>query len=770
MRIACLGGGPGGLYFAISMKLRCPNNEVVVFERNRADDTFGWGVVLSAQTLDNLQQNDPTSAAEIHRHFAYWDDLAVVRDGERVVSGGHGFCGLGRKKMLLILQQRALELGVDLRFSTEVADIRQLATDYDVVVAADGLNSKTRSLFANEFKPLIDKRACKFVWYGTRQKFDDAFTFIFESTPKGYLWAHAYQFDEDTATFIVECSEQTWAAYGFGEMSQQESIEVCQQVFKDHLGGHPLMTNANHIRGSAWLNFPRVLCECWSHQNVVLLGDAAATAHFSIGSGTKLALESAIALADYLTNESTIAAAFEKYQSERRLQVLRIQSAALNSLEWFENIERYLGFDLIQFNYSQLTRSQRISHENLRERDAGWLQSAERWFQQRAGVPASAPLRAPLFAPLVLRDLRLENRVVAAPYAQYMAADGCPNDWHLTHYGERAKGGVGLVCTEMVAISPEARATLGCPGLYSTEQELEWRRITDFIHKFSAAKICCQLGHAGARASTQREWEAPNMPLEEGNWPLVSASSLPWSSTSLEPREMKMADMEEVKTQFVEATRRADRAGFDMIELQAAHGGLIASFISPLTNRRTDDYGGSIDKRMQYPLAVVAEMRAVWPAEKPMAVRISASDWLVDDGLSEADSVRVAALLKGAGVDLVDVSSGETTSASAPTYGRLYQVPLSDRLRNEACVKTMTAGNIYEADQINSILMAGRADLVALGRPLMADPYWLNRAAAQMGDSKQLWPKPYELGKAQLCRLHQASFSRYNGGQTDANR
>ena len=457
MRAICLGGGPAGLYFAISLKLRQPEAQVTVLERNRADDTFGWGVVLSDETLDNLEANDPVSAKEIRSHFAYWDDIALHHKGHTILSTGHGFCGIGRKRLLLILQDRARALGVDLQFETEVKAASDYMQDYDLVVACDGLNSKTRMEFEETFKPDIDVRRCPFVWLGTHQKFDDAFTFIFEKTEKGWIWVHAYQFDKDTATFIVECSQKTFDAYGFGEIGQQETIAICEEIFRDHLDGHKLMTNANHIRGSAWIRFPRVLCEKWSHENVVLLGDASATAHFSIGSGTKLALESAISLARHVTDEPDLKVAFEKYEEARRLEVLRLQSAARNSVEWFEDVERYLDLDPVQLNYSMLTRSQRISHENLRARDANWLEGAEKWFMEQAGAGANGPVRAPMFAPFRLREMELVNRIVVSPMAQYKAVDGCPTDWHLIHYGERAKGGAGLVYTCLLYTSPSPR-------------------------------------------------------------------------------------------------------------------------------------------------------------------------------------------------------------------------------------------------------------------------------------------------------------------------
>lgn len=753
MRIACLGGGPAGLYFGISMKLRNPEAEVEVIERNRPDDTFGWGVVLSDETLDNLADNDPISAERIREQFAYWDDVALVHKGQRTVSGGHGFCGIGRKQLLLILQARARELDVKMRFETEAASALDYMANYDVVIASDGLNSKTRAEFSDVFKPDIDQRLCQFVWLGTHQKFDDAFTFIFEKTDKGWVWAHAYQFDPDTATFIVECTQETFDAYGFDKMSQQDSIAVCQDIFKDHLGGHALMTNANHIRGSAWLRFPRVLCEKWSHDNVVLLGDAAATAHFSIGSGTKLALESAIALAEYIHSEDTLEAAFARYEDERRLEVLRLQSAARNSVEWFEDVERYLDLDSVQLNYSMLTRSQRISHENLRERDAGWLGRAEDWFMAQAGVGIDTPTRAPMFAPFRLRGMELKNRIVVSPMAQYKAVDGCPTDWHLIHYGERAKGGAGLVYTEMTCVSADGRISPGCPGLYAPEHEAAWRRLTEFVHTETDAKICCQIGHAGRKGSTRIGWEGMDQPLEEDNWPLISASAIAWSDDNAVPKAMGRADMDRVMAEFAAAAQMADRAGFDMIELHAAHGYLISSFISPLSNTRDDDYGGNLENRMRYPLEVFAAMRAVWPEAKPMAVRISASDWAGENGITPEEAVEIAAMFDAAGADIVDVSAGQTSTQAQPVYGRMFQTPFSDRIRNERGIKTMAVGNIYEADHVNSILMAGRADLVCLARPHLNDPYWTLHAATALGDRQEIWPKPYEAGRDQAWRL-----------------
>ncbi len=752
MKVAVLGGGPAGLYFAISMKLRDAAHDVTVIERNKPDDTFGWGVVLSDETLDNLAANDPVSAAWIREHFAYWDDIAVVHKGVRTVSSGHGFCGIGRKQLLVLLQKRARELGVELAFETEAREPQFYMDAYDLVVASDGVNSKARTALADIFKPDIDIRKCKFVWLGTHQKFDDAFTFIFEEAEHGWVWAHAYQFDPDTATFIVECSEATWEKFGFGAMTQQETIATCERIFEKHLGGHALMTNASHIRGSAWISFPRVLCERWSYRNLALMGDAAASAHFSIGSGTKLALESAVALAEYVHSEADLDAAFRKYEDARRTEVLRLQSAARNSLEWFEDVERYFKLDPVQFNYSLLTRSQRISHENLRLRDKKWLDGAEAWFQRQAGSNVNGA-RAPMFAPFRLRDLHLANRIVVSPMAQYKAVDGCPTDWHFAHYAERAKGGAGLVYIEMTCVSPEGRITPGCTGFYAPEHEKAWKRLVDFVHAETEAKICAQIGHSGPKGSTQLGWEDSDAPLKQGNWPVMAASDVAWSPENQTPKPMTSADMERVRDEFVAAAEMAERCGFDMLEIHAAHGYLLSSFITPLTNRRTDEYGGSLENRMRYPLEVFRAVRAVWPAGKPISMRISAHDWVEENGVDPLEAVEIARLLQAAGVDICDVSAGQTSIRARPVYGRMFQTPFSDRIRNETGIATMAVGNIYEPDHVNSILMAGRADLVCLARPHLADPYWTLHAAAKLGDRHVKWPDPYLPGRDQLYRL-----------------
>ena len=756
MRAAVLGGGPGGLNFAISLKLRDASHDVVVVERNKPDDTFGWGVVLSDETLGNLHSNDPISSKAIRDSFVYWDDIAVHYRGTTMRSGGHGFSGIGRKRLLNILQERARSLGVKIEFETEArpADSYQ---DYDIVVGADGVNSRVRAAYADAFKPDIDVRACKYIWLGTHQKFDDAFTFIFEETQHGWIWVHAYQFDAETATFIVECSEETWRRAGFDCMNVDETIAACEKIFARNLGGHKLMSNARHLRGSAWLNFNRVLCERWSHKNIVLLGDAAATAHFSVGSGSKLAMESAIALANHLDSEPNMKSAFQRYEDERRLEVLRLQNAARNSTEWFEDLERYFDLDPVQFNYSLLTRSQRISHENLRQRDPQWLSEAEKWFEQKATGRAPNSARPPMFVPFRVRGLELVNRVCVSPMDQYRAKDGTPNEWHFVHYAERAKGGAALVFTEMTCVSPQGRISPGCAGLYAPEHEAAWKGIVDFVHAETVAKIAIQLGHSGAKGSTQLGWEEADAPLKTGNWPLLAPSAVAWSPENQTPREMSRADMDRVRGEFVHSTEMAVRIGFDWLELHYAHGYLMSSFITPLTNKRTDEYGGSLENRMRFPLEVFGAVRKAWPDGKPISVRISAHDWVGPDGVRPHDAVEIAHILTEAGVDLIDVSAGQTSTRARPIYGRMFQTPFSDRIRNEVGVATLAVGNIYEPDHVNSILMAGRADLVCLARPHLSNPYWTLHAAAELRYNGVSWPKPYWPGRDQLYRLRSRS-------------
>jgi anthraniloyl-CoA monooxygenase len=753
VKIACIGGGPAGLYFAISMKLRDRGHQIEVFERNAPGVTFGWGVVFSDLTVDNIARNDPVSAEVITAEFAHWDDIDVHFKGETVTSGGHGFIGIGRKRLLEILQNRARELGVVLHFNAECDPADPKWRDYDLVIASDGINSRFRDAQPQAFGVDVDVRSNRFVWLGTSKVFD-AFTFAFEETEHGWIWAHAYRFAPDCSTFIVECSEETWARFGFDRMSQKESIDACEELFARYLAGHRLQSNATHLVGSAaWLNFRRIKCERWSSGNVILLGDAAHTAHFSIGSGTKLALEDAIKLADVLNRQSlSLEAALDEYQAERSLEVLKLQNSARNSTEWFETLERYTHFEPLQFAYSLLTRSQRISHENLRLRDREWLETVERWFWKRATNGRSNRTAPPMFAPFHLREMEVQNRVAVSPMAMYSAVDGAPNDFHFVHYGERAIGGAGLIFTEMTCVSAEGRISPGCTGMWNSQHVAGWKRIVDFVHAQSKAKICLQLGHSGGKGSTKLGWEGNDVPLEAGNWPVMAASDVPWSPVNQVPRAMTRADMDAVRDQFVAAVRMGLEAGFDMIELHAAHGYLLSSFITPLQNRRTDEYGGSLGNRLRYPLEVFAAMRAAWPSDRPMSVRISATDWAGEDGVTPGDAVEIGEAFAHEGADLIDVSAGQTWAGQQPVYGRMFQTPFSDRVRNEGRLATMAVGNIYEPDHANSILAAGRADLVALARPHLVDPFWTLRAAAQLDYRDVAVPPPYLNGMAQLAR------------------
>ena len=770
MKILSIGGGAAGLYFGILMKKLDPSNEITILERNRPYDTFGWGVVFSDQTLSNFVRADEPTARTILQSFNHWDDIDVRINGTSIISGGHGFCGIGRKRLLNILQERAEGLGVKLVFEADIKDDQEAAREYgaDLVIAADGLNSAIRTRYASTFKPDIDTRKCRFVWLGTKKLFKD-FTFIFENTEFGWFQAHIYQFDGDTSTFIVETPEDVWQRAGIDEMSQEESIAFCEKLFAKHLDGAELMSNAAHLRGSAsWIKFPRVICENWVQWNsidgkevpVVLMGDAAHTAHFSIGSGTKLAMEDAIELANSIAASTTgdMHEILASYQETRAIEVLKIQNAARNAMEWFEETGRYTNMPPEQFNFSLLTRSQRISHDNLRVRDADFIATYDKWFATKAFADAGLELPTnvenipPMFTPFKVRDVVLKNRVVVSPMAQYSSEDGLADDYHLVHLGARAMGGAGMVFTEMTCVSADARITPGCPGLYKPEHTIGWKRIVDFVHSNSDAKIAVQIGHAGAKGATKLAWDGIDKPVETDSWSLISASPEQYlAGVSQTSREMTRDDMDRVKQDFINSTKAAEVAGFDWLELHAAHGYLLSSFISPITNRRSDEYGGSLENRMKYPLEIFAAVREVWPVGKPISVRISAHDW-TEGGITPQDAVEIAKAFKAAGADLIDCSSGQVTKREKPVFGRMFQTPFADQIRNEAGIATIAVGAIFEADNVNTIIAAGRADLCAVARMHLVNPAWTLLEAAKIGYKNVTWPKQYISAKVQIER------------------
>lgn len=757
MRIVCIGGGPAGLYFGLLMKKQHPEHQITVVERNRPYDTFGWGVVFSDATMTAMEACDIESAAKIKDAFNHWDDIELIFKGTRQRTSGHGFVGIGRKRLLNILQQRCEELGVELKFETDVESDLQFP-DADLIIASDGLNSRIRAKYADVFQPDLVIRPNRYIWLGTKKSFD-AFTFDFRKTEHGWFQAHIYKFDADTSTFIVETTEEAFQAHKLGELDQQGSIDFCQGLFAEVLEGAPLMTNARHLRGSAWLNFSRLICGKWHHFNgkshVVLMGDAAHTAHFAIGSGTKLAIDDAIELARQFDRQGhtadRIPAVLDAYEEIRRVDVARIQNAARNAMEWFEVVGTRYADTLPpeQFMYSMLTRSQRISHENLRLRDKTWLEGYERWFAAEAGLPTTeGRVLPPMFTPYRLRDVTLPNRIVVSPMAMYSAKDGQIDDFHLVHLGSRALGGAGLIFGEMTCTSADARITPGCLGLWNEAQADGWKRLVNFVHGNSDAKVAIQLGHAGRKGSTKRAWDGTDQPLDEGNWPLISASSIPYLPQSQTPKAMDADDMARVLADFVRSTELAVTTGADWLELHCAHGYLLSSFLSPLTNQRTDEFGGSHANRARFPLAIFRAMRAIWPADKPMSVRLSCNDW-VDGGNTPEDAAIFARMFKEAGADMIDCSSGQVSKAERPVYGRLYQTPFSDKIRNEIGIPTMAVGAISEADHVNSIIAAGRADLCAIARPHLADPAWTLHEAARIGIKSVAWPRQYFAGKSQ---------------------
>jgi anthraniloyl-CoA monooxygenase len=752
-KIAIVGGGPGGLYLALLTKKARPDWQIDVYEQNRADDTFGFGVVFSDETLEEFLSRDVESYAAITDAFAYWDDIIIEYKGREIRCGGNGFAGCSRLALLKILQQRCEQLGVAIHYQTPIDDLSRLS-DCDVIVGADGINSRIRETYKEHFKPSFQLKTNKFTWLGSTRPLD-GFTFFFKQTDHGLICAHTYQYEPGHSTWVIETSPETWSAFGFDKLGEEESARLLEKIFADELQGHKFITNR-----SLWRNFPRVFCEKWWHKNIVLLGDAKATAHFSIGSGTKLAMESAIALSDTLLEhaEKSVESAFRAYDKARRTEVQITQHNADVSLAWFEHMERSNDMKPMQFAMVVMCRAKSITWDNLLVRDEAFVRAFEdEWYQtyfEETGIDCRKTRPTPMFTPFKLRGLTLANRVVVSPMDQYSAVDGLPNDWHFTHYTSRAMGGAGLLYAEMTCPSADARISPGCTGLWNDAQEKEWKRIVDFVHEYSDAKIAMQLGHAGRKGSTQLGWEMADHPLPDSdeNWPVYSASPLPYmDGLNPKPAELDRAMMDRIKADFVQATRRADRAGFDMLELHCAHGYLFASFLSPLTNKRSDEYGGAIENRLRYPLEVFAAMRAAWPDDKPMSIRISASDW-APGGISEEDVLAIVRAFEDAGCDLVSTSSGQTVPEQKPVYGRMYQVQFAEGIRNVARIKTMAVGAITEPGQINAIIACRRADLVALARPHLVDPYFTLRAAAWYGVKSQSVPKQYLSGMAQALR------------------
>ncbi len=757
MNVVIIGGGPAGLFLSILLKKARSDWPVTVCEQNPRGNTFGWGIVFSDGTMENLAATDEEVASLTQESLAHWDDIEVHFKGRVMRSSGHGFIGVGRHRFIEILTNRAEELGVQLCFDHRVIDPVDFP-DADLIVGADGVSSVVRNAMPEAFGADITAWNNRFVWLGTHRPFP-AFTFFFEETEHGWFQAHCYPFSDDTSTFIVECPEETWRASGLDTMSKEDGIAFCESLFAQHLDGHKLLDNSPHLKGpEMWLTFPKINNANWHSGNVVLLGDASATAHFSIGSGTKLGLESAIVLAKGLTNReegASLETVLAEYEEVRRVEVLKLQNAARNSTEWFESVALRCGMEPEQFAYSLLTRSQRVSHENLRLRDKTWLEGYEKWLSEELTETKHKEAIPPMFLPFQLRELELPNRIAVSPMAMYSADDGVVNDFHLVHLGARALGGAGLVFTEMTCVSPEARITPGCAGLWNDEQTEAYRRIVEFVHENSPAIIALQLGHAGRKGSCKRPFEATgndNEQLDDGNWPLIAPSPLPYLPHNQVPREMTRADMGQVRDEFVAATKRAVDAGFDLLELHCAHGYLLSSFLSPLTNQRTDEYGGTLENRLRFPLELFDAIRAAWPEDKPISVRISATDW-IEGGTTLDDSVVIAAAFAEQGADVVDVSTGQVSPDQQPVYGRMYQTPFAERIRLEAEVAVMAVGNIYEPDHVNSILASGRADLCLLARPHLADPQWTLRAAADLGYAGQWWPPQYLSAKTQLERI-----------------
>jgi anthraniloyl-CoA monooxygenase len=755
MKISVVGGGPGGLYFALLTKKAKPDWEIEVFERNRADDSFGFGVVFSDETLDEFLDRDRVVFERIKDQFAYWDDVAIHFKGHEMRCAGNGFCGTSRQTLLTILQERCAELGVALTFEADVSGVglKERFKDSDVIVACDGINSEIREHYKEDFQPTTVMKSNHFSWMGSTRPMGE-FNYFFAETEHGPVVAHCYQYEKKHSTWVFEMDDATWRGHGFDGLTEEQSRDALEVIFAKELDGHPLLLNRSN-----WRNFPRVFCENWYSDNVVILGDAKASAHFSIGSGTKLAMECAISFSDAMLEhgENSVETAFKAYDDERRVPCQITQHNADVSLAWFEHMGRSWDMEPYQFAMVVMCRAKSVTYDNLIVRDENFVEKVDdEWYARHlreTGEDLTKTRPTPMFSKFKLREMELPNRVVMSPMAQYSAdEDGNPTDWHKVHYGSHATGGMGLIYTEMTCPSPDARITRGCPGLWTDKQEQKWAEIVDFIHSNSGAKVAMQLGHAGRKGSTQLGWEKMDFPIkdEDQNWPLYSASPIPWfDNASQIPAEINVDKMSEIKADFVSATQRADRAGFDMLELHCAHGYLLASFLSPLTNLRTDQFGGSIENRLRYPLDVFNAMRSVWPTDKPMAIRISGTDWKAG-GLSETDMIAIAKAFEEAGCDLIDVSSGQTIADQEPVYGRMFQTHLAEAIRNVPKIATMTVGAITEPAQVNTILHTRRADLVAIGRPHMWNPFFTHHAAAWYGaQNREMWPKQYASGAQQ---------------------
>jgi anthraniloyl-CoA monooxygenase len=761
LKITIIGGGPGGLYFSILTKKAMPHCQIDIYERNKPNDSFGFGVVFSDETLGEFLKRDMQSYELIRSKFAYWDDIIVARDGQSVTIAGNGFCGCSRKTLLKLLHQRCREEGVNLHFEQNIDDLNHYK-EADIIIASDGISSSIRGKYEKEFGTKIVLKKNRFVWLGSTKPLD-AFTYFFRNTPHGTIVAHSYQYEEGMSTWIFECSDETWQKLGFEVTNEEDTMTKIAEIFKEELDGHPLISNKSH-----WRQFPHVTNEKWYHNNIVLLGDAKATAHYSIGSGTKLAMDCAIGLSDaVIANPNNVQAAFEQYDKTRRNPVEMIQYAALVSLDWFENMDRNNQHSFYQFAFGCMTRSKKVTFENLRLRDSSFTDKVLEEFllpssassNKNEALPEALEGKSATFTLFKLRDLELQNRIVMASMGQYSAIDGKVSDWHFQHYTSRAIGGLGLIITEMTAISQTGRITLGCTGIYNENQIVEWKRITDFIHKNTQTKIGIQLGHSGRKGGSKIPWEDS---FNGESWELLSASAISFNEDGIIPKEMTLADMDLITYQFVQATKNADKAGFDMIELQAHHGFLLASFLSPLTNSRTDEFGGSVENRLKFPLRVFTEMRNVFPKEKPMSVRISATDW-VENGISDEDVITIATAFKNVGADIINVSTGNTVAGQKPLTGRMWQTPFSDAVRNTVHISTITAGTIQDIDQINTIILNGRADLVALGRPLLLDANFVRNAQAYEQFQAIDIPNPYKMGISHLYPLKASERKQVEG-------